>query len=132
MEKIVVDTYAVMAFFFNEKGADKVEEIIKESAKKGRVLMMSSVNCGELFYAVTKKAGAKTALKALDMLDSIPVHIQDTGRELAVLAGSIKAENKMSYADCFAAALAMVHKAPVVTGDKEFKQVEKEIKVIWV
>ncbi|MBN2754859.1 MAG: type II toxin-antitoxin system VapC family toxin [Candidatus Goldbacteria bacterium] len=132
MEKIVLDTYAVMAFFFNEKGADKVERIMKDAVKKGNVLMMSSVNCGEFFYAVTKKAGAKTALKALDMIDSIPVHIQDAGRDLAVLAGSIKAENKMSYADCFAAALAMIHKAPVVTGDKEFKQVEKEIKIIWV
>lgn len=38
----------------------------------------------------------------------------------------------MSYADCFAAALAKLRKAALVTGDKDFKQVEDEIKVHWV
>jgi hypothetical protein len=33
---------------------------------------------------------------------------------------------------CFAAAPAKIHKTPVLTGDKEFKEVEGEIKVIWV
>jgi len=38
----------------------------------------------------------------------------------------------MSYADCFAAALAKLHKAELVTGDKDFKQVESEIKILWI
>jgi predicted nucleic acid-binding protein len=38
----------------------------------------------------------------------------------------------MSYADCFAAALAKSRKAELVTGDKEFKQVESEITVRWL
>jgi len=38
----------------------------------------------------------------------------------------------MSYADCFAAALAKDRKAHVVTGDPEFKQVEQEVQVLWV
>jgi predicted nucleic acid-binding protein len=38
----------------------------------------------------------------------------------------------MSYADCFAAALAKLRKAELVTGDKEFRQIEGEIKVSWV
>jgi len=33
----------------------------------------------------------------------------------------------MSYADCFAAALAKDRKAELVTGDKEFRQVEGEV-----
>ena len=39
---------------------------------------------------------------------------------------------RMSYADCFAAALAKLRKAELVTGDKEFKQVEGEVKVLWI
>jgi len=38
----------------------------------------------------------------------------------------------MSYADCFAAALARQRKAELVTGDKEFREVEKEVKILWV
>ena len=36
------------------------------------------------------------------------------------------------YADCFAAALAKLRNAELITGDPEFKEVEKEIKVSWL
>jgi predicted nucleic acid-binding protein len=36
----------------------------------------------------------------------------------------------MSYADCFAAALAKWSKAELVTGDPDFKQVEGEIRIV--
>jgi predicted nucleic acid-binding protein len=39
----------------------------------------------------------------------------------------------MSYADCFAAALAKIKNAELVTGDREFKVVEGELKRIrWL
>jgi len=38
----------------------------------------------------------------------------------------------MSYADCFAAALAKLRKAELVTGDRDFKQVEGEVQVLWI
>jgi hypothetical protein len=43
--------------------------------------------------------------------------------ELAKKGAELKASKKMSYADGFAAALARLRKAELVTGDKEFKQV---------
>jgi hypothetical protein len=44
-----------------------------------------------------------------------------------------KATKKMSYADCFAAALAKIRNAELVTGDPEFKVVESELKKIrWL
>ena len=39
---------------------------------------------------------------------------------------------KMSYADCFAAALAKLRSAELITGDPEFKAVEGEIKIGWL
>ncbi|MGQ0523964.1 MAG: PIN domain-containing protein, partial [Betaproteobacteria bacterium] len=48
------------------------------------------------------------------------------------IAASLKARHRMSYADCFAAALAKHHKADLVTGDKEFKQVEGDVSVHWL
>jgi predicted nucleic acid-binding protein len=39
----------------------------------------------------------------------------------------------MSYADCFAAALAKITNAELVTGDREFKAVENDLKKIrWI
>ncbi len=38
----------------------------------------------------------------------------------------------MSYADAFAVALAKVQKAKLVTGDKEFKAVEGNIRIVWI
>jgi predicted nucleic acid-binding protein len=38
----------------------------------------------------------------------------------------------MSLADAFAAALARETKAELVTGDPEFKPLEKEIKIHWL
>jgi len=38
----------------------------------------------------------------------------------------------LAYADCFAAALAKIKNAESLTGDLEFKAVEKEIKINWL
>jgi predicted nucleic acid-binding protein len=38
----------------------------------------------------------------------------------------------MAYADCFAAALARLRNAELVTGDPEFKEVESKLKVAWL
>lgn len=38
----------------------------------------------------------------------------------------------MSYADAFAAALSKEKKAGLVTGDPEFKALEKEIDINWL
>ena len=51
---------------------------------------------------------------------------------MARVAGKYKASKKMSYADCMAAALAKIHRAELITGDREFKEVEKEIKICWI
>ena len=51
---------------------------------------------------------------------------------LAKQAASFKARHKMSYADCFAAALAKQKNAELITGDSEFKAVEKEIRIQWL
>jgi len=47
-------------------------------------------------------------------------------------AAQLKASHKLSLADAFAAALAKEKKAELVTGDPEFKPLEKEVKVHWL
>lgn len=47
-------------------------------------------------------------------------------------AAKMKARHGMSYAGCFAAALARLRHAELLTGDPELKEVEGEVKVVWL
>ena len=64
-------------------------------------------------------------------IELVPVDARDL--ELVRQAALFKATKKMSYADCFAAALAKIRNAELVTGDREFKAVENDLKKIrWI
>ncbi|PYV85467.1 MAG: PIN domain nuclease, partial [Acidobacteria bacterium] len=65
-------------------------------------------------------------------LEKYPINIVEPDKELTLQAARYKAFHKMSYADAFAAALAKLRKGELVTGDKEFKALEKEIRVFWI
>lgn len=132
MEKIVLDTHAAIAFICNEPGAEKAHKALAEVLDNGGTVYMSAVNYGEFFYSMIRKAGQQGAIKARHSIDMIPLSIIDADKEHCLLAAGYKSTKKMSYADCFAAALARILEAPVLTGDREFKQVEKEIKIIWI
>ena len=43
-----------------------------------------------------------------------------------------KSKYKMSYADAIAAALALHRNGHLVTGDREFKHVENDVKIVWL
>ncbi|MBZ0169935.1 PilT-like protein [Candidatus Methylomirabilis lanthanidiphila] len=66
------------------------------------------------------------------LITTLPIQIVPADLELARQAAAFKSGKKMSYADCFAAALAKLRKAELVTGDKEFRQVEGELKILWI
>ena len=68
------------------------------------------------------------------MAKAIPIEIVRADLGLARQAALFKSGKKISYADCFAAALALakLRKAELVTGDRDFKQVEGEVQVLWI
>jgi len=63
---------------------------------------------------------------------ALPIELVEANKDLTLQAARLKASHRMSYADCFAAALAMKRKCELVTGDKEFKQVESQLKIRWI
>lgn len=132
MVKVVLDSNAVLAFFNKEKNSHKIGEILKDCAENDVELIMSIVNFGEVYYSTLRAAGSQKADMMYGLLSAIPVKILPADMDVVKSAGVYKAFKKMSYADCFAAALAKNEGAALVTGDPEFKEVEKEIKIIWV
>jgi predicted nucleic acid-binding protein len=58
--------------------------------------------------------------------------IQTRPQSIPLQAAIFKAKQRISYADAFAAALAKLRRAELVTGDAEFKVLEKEIRISWL
>ena len=132
MRASVLDSYALLAFLFREKGHDKVLDLFERAAQADRVLWVAAPNWAEVRYMVERKVGVARWNETRQKLLGLPLEVVAVDRTLAELAGEMKAVSKMSLADCFAAALAKQRKADLYTGDPEFKAVEKSVKVVWL
>jgi len=129
---IVLDSWAVIAYLEDEQAAEKVADIIADAHEAGIPLLMSVVNAAEVWYIVARETSTSEADASIKQLRDLGIEFVDADWELAKDAGYFKSKNKMSFADCFAAALARQRKAHLATGDQEFKQVDNEIAVIWL
>lgn len=128
----VIDAHALLVFLEKDPGFEKVESFFITAVEKDNYLLMASVNFGEVYYIVLRECGEEKANEIERIIKTLPIEIVDVDIELAKEAGRFKALHKLSYADCFAGALAKLHKGEVITGDKEFKALEKEIKISWI
>jgi predicted nucleic acid-binding protein len=131
MKRIVLDASAVMTFFENRPGADKVEELIHLGVGGKRQLLMSAVNWGEVCYSTWRAHGPGVARKILEDISQLPIEVVDASLDLTRAAAELRAERKLPYTDCFAAALAVQRKASLATSDQDFATVEKKIDIIW-
>lgn len=128
----VLDTYAVIVYLEKEPGYEKVRDALARATETGHDLLMTSVNWGEIFYTTLRERGEAEAEQVLQLLDSFPIEVVAVDKPLAKQAGRYKSGGKISYADCFAAALAKLRHAELLTGDQEFKRLEGDIKIRWV
>jgi predicted nucleic acid-binding protein len=128
----VLDSFALIAYFRDEQGAEMMEGLLVSAGKKDNPLLMSDVNYAEVKYSIMKKDGAEAWAEAAKVLQGLPIDFHPTTRTLADLAADFKARFKLSLADAFAAALAKERKGELVTGDPEFKPLEREIKIHWL
>ena len=131
MKRYVLDASALLAFFQDEPGAEKVQELLTRAGQAERPLLMSVVNWGEVIYVVWQRRGEEAARERMRAMARYPLEIVGADAETTLLAAALKAQHKLPYADCFAAALAQEKKATLVTTDKDFQQVEKDIAVLW-
>jgi predicted nucleic acid-binding protein len=131
----VLDSWALIAFFEDEPAAEKVEKLIAQAAADDRhKLLLSAINWGEIYYNTMREASQAEADKIAAQIASLPIEVVGVAEDLTLVrqAAIFKASHPMSYADCFAAALAKQRNAELVTGDPEFREVEKEIKINWL
>jgi predicted nucleic acid-binding protein len=127
----VLDSWAVIAYFEDEPAGRQVADLIGDAHENGIPLMMSVINAGEVWYILAREVSEEDASNTIAELQHLGIEFVDVNWRLALEAARLKSKHKMSYADCFAAALANENKASLVTGDHEFKQVEDQIKIHW-
>jgi ribonuclease VapC len=128
----ILDAHALLTFFEKEPGYEKVQAAFVNAAEKDSNLLMTSVNYGEVYYIVLRECGQPKAEEIERIIRTLPIEIIDVDIFLAKEAAQFKAKYRISYADCFAAALAKLRKGELLTGDKEFEQLKNELKITWL
>ncbi len=130
--RYVLDAYALLSFFQNEPGADAVRELLLRAGKGEVSLAMSVTNLGEVWYSIARDHSPKVADHYMQVVFGLSIVIVDADWDLTRRAAEYKMAGNISYADCFAAALAKIQNGILVTGDKEFKKLEGEIEISWL
>jgi len=128
----ILDAYALVAFFEREAGYETVKEALLASVEKGAPLLMTSVNYAEVLHIVLRECGQSKAEDIEKTISTMPIEIVDVDRQIAKAAAQYKVQFKLSYADCFAAALTSMKKGELLTGDHEFDQVKNILKIRWI
>lgn len=118
MARSVLDAWAILALLWDEPAATRVEAAIQRGAA------CSWINLGEVLYKYARRIGWDRAAQAIDSFAAnVTAEPADAGAVRA--AAAIKAEGRLSYADCFAIATAERHRAPLLTGDPEILRLER-------
>ena len=129
----VLDAHALLAYLEKEPGYEKVKAAFLDAIEKDTQLLMTTVNFGEVYYIVLRECGLQKADEIEKAIQTLPVEIVNVDWNLAKEAARLKAKYKLSYADCFAAALTItVRKGELLTGDKEFDEIREIVKISWI
>jgi len=123
----LLDTSALLAFRGNEKGADRVEQLLVSARKTGKPLLLSFMTRMELLYLIRRAEGVDAARSALSLVDSLPIEWIGCEPDILVQAAALKAAGGLSVADSWIAATAVVHGATLVHRDPEFLDVESVV-----
>lgn len=111
---VVLDSWAVLRYLEDEGSAAAA---VADLLDGGRPLM-SWINLGEVHYVLRRLHGEDDAIETVrDLRRVVDARLPD--ERLILDAARIKADQPMSYADTFAAALAVTHDAELWTGDPE-------------
>ena len=135
MKPIVLDSWALLAYLKGEPAAAAVEQLLQSATDGECQLFLCVVNWGEVYCTMLRAAsGRPDADLAMAELAQLPIDLIPVEADLALVrqAAVFKAGHKLAYADAFAAALAKLRKAELVTGDPEFKALSREINIRWL
>jgi ribonuclease VapC len=98
---------ALLAWLLDQPAASHLGTLLEHAALGELDLLMSWINSGEVYYIVARRHGAEKAEEFLRRLPSLPIDLVLPDTIDVIAAADLKSKRRLSYADAFAAALAI-------------------------
>ena len=107
----VLDACALLRLAQDEPGADQVEKILNAAQAGECRVLMHQINLGEVVYRIGKGIGWAVAERKQVEIGLLPIETVAFSNEIFWAEVKLKAHYPISYADCFATALAIRQEA---------------------
>ena len=130
MTTCVLDTSAWLTLIEDESGVEIVQKILEEADAGESEVLTSFMSFMEVHYVTQQERNIQEADERTALMMALPIERVDSSEAQGVLAATLKAEHRLSVADCWIAALAMARRAVLVHKDLEFVQVEPRLQVL--
>lgn len=115
----VLDTSAIVAYLYDEDGSDIAEAVIFDEREP---VLLPFIALMEVEYRLLRELG-DGASDQISMLLNWPIDVVESNPEWRSLAARIKMPGRISLADAWVAALALMNDAALVHKDPEFESV---------
>ena len=114
----LVDSSGWLEYFSDGRNAAFFAPAIENT----RLLVVSSINCYEVFKRIAQQRNENTAIRAIAVMQQGLVAVLSL--ELAILAAKLALALKLPLADSAILATARLHKATVWTQDSDFAGID--------
>ncbi len=119
-KRFLLDTSALLALRGEEPGADQVEQVLRQAERDECSLLVSFMTRMELLYLITREESEEAARQALLLLDAFGLEWVSCEPDILEVAARLKARGRLSLADSWIGATAIVRSAVLVHKDPEF------------
>lgn len=126
----VLDSSAFLTLFEDEEGAETVQELLERAKKEEVAIFVCFATFVEVFYITFREQRQEEARKRVKLMSKLAITRVESSEELGLIAGRLKATHKLSFADAWIAATAVLYDSTLVHKDPEFEQLEDEVKVL--
>ena len=113
----LVDSSGWLEYFADGKNANFFAPAIENV----RLLVVSSINCYEVFKRIAQQRDENAAMQAVAVMQEGAV--VDVSADLAIVAAKIALDLKLALADSVILATARLHRATVWTQDSDFESI---------
>lgn len=120
-EIYIFDTSALLTYIEDEEGSSDVEELLKKAEMGIVEIYITFISLTEVFYITHKERGEVEALRRINLIQSLAIKLIESHENLNLMAGKIKAANRLSLADSYIAALCHEYEGKLVHKDPEFE-----------
>lgn len=126
-ERSVYDTRFFIEYFYS--GASWIQRRLREDLKSVRDRMVSSLTVHEIHRVNLEREGKEVAELRSETIRR-DFRIVDVDYEVAVRSAELRRKYRIPMADSVIAVTALIHRAPLVSDDPHFKEIE-DLKVRW-